>query len=225
MPYRYAISDPHGCLDALGRALDAVDLSGKNHLYLLGDYIPHVESCADAQDFASRSAQALTCVRAFEASHPGNVTVLAGNHELYLLELEERGLIELSPDLKRWMKGLEFFVECDEQVYVHAGIDEAAGEWWRWGSEPWYFCSKHPATFGRFAKDVIAGHVGAPGLAGDPDFEGAYWDGESHYYVDASTEVTGRITILRYDVARRTYAQQVATAEGVSELLPVVAQS
>ena len=56
MTYRYAISDPHGCLDVLERALGAVDLADGSELYLLGDYIPHEtfnmgpgeRCCADA---------------------------------------------------------------------------------------------------------------------------------------------------------------------------------
>ena len=32
MTYRYAISDPHGCLDEFGRALGAVDLADEWYL-------------------------------------------------------------------------------------------------------------------------------------------------------------------------------------------------
>ena len=221
MSYRYAISDPHGCLDVLQQALAAIDLSGDSHLYLLGDYIPHDSYDMTTLEYVTRCGESLAFVRDFQGEHPGHVSVLPGNHELMLLDAEKRWEIEIGRSLLAWMQALPTFIETDEQIFVHAGIDEEAGYWWRWGSDPWELCGKWPATFGAFEKDIVAGHVSAAGLAGSDDFEGAYWDGQSHYYIDGATERSGRITVLRYHVECGEYDQLVVTKDEVKGPMPV----
>lgn len=217
----YAITDPHGCMDVLKQALAACDLSGDAHLYLLGDYIPHTYADTDPAVFVRQSLEALEFVRAFQMARPHKVSVLPGNHELWLLDSVDRGCLDMDRGLERWLRKLPMYRETERQVFVHAGVDEEAGDWWRTGSEDWYFCGKYPAAFGAFEKDIIAGHVGVPGIVGDPSFEGVFWDGQSHYFLDATTEETGRINILIYDAERDVYRQRIATADGVSGILPV----
>ena len=43
LTYLHAISDPFWCLDVLEGAPSAVNLSGGSRLYVLGDYVPHLE--------------------------------------------------------------------------------------------------------------------------------------------------------------------------------------
>ena len=232
--FTYAIADPHGCVGVLKRALGAVDLSGDAHLYLLGDYVPHettgfgaVENGLSGEAWAARCAESLELVRAYEAAHPGKVSVLPGNHELMLLDRVESGELEMDRVLLRWLQGVAAmsYFETERQIFVHAGVDEEAGDWWRWGSDAWFFCGKFPPSFGTFEKDVIAGHVGAQQAsryASEQGCEvasysgGVFWDGESHYYLDATTERSGRINILCYDARLATYTQRFATASDVS---------
>lgn len=223
--YRYVLSDPHGCQDVLERAIAAIDLTEDDCLYLLGDYIPHQSFGMDNDGFFALCGKSLAYVRSLQRRLGERICVLCGNHELALLDWADAGMIELSAPMERWLRSLPAVVENDRQIFVHAGIDEEAGPWWRLGYEDWYFCSKFPAAFGRYDKDIIAGHVGAPGLAGDDGFEGAYWDGESHYYIDGSTELTGRITVLRYSVERGSYDQRIVTAQGVSPWMPIEASA
>lgn len=217
----YAIADPHGCLDVLERALSAVDLSGDAHLFLLGDYIPHERPDMDEEELVARATESLAYVRAFAEAHPRKVSVLPGNHELMLLDLVASGELWIKRDLLRWLRGLPAYIETERQIFVHAGVDEEAGDYWRWGSEDWYFCSKFPPVFGTFEKDVIAGHVGPMKLVGGFDYEGVFWDGQSHYYLDATTEETGRINVLCYDRRSGVYTQRIATADGVSDIMAV----
>ena len=217
----YAIADPHGCLAVLEKALQSLDLAGANHLYLLGDYIPHEKPGMSTGEYLSRCEEALRYVKGFQESHPGCVDVLKGNHELMLLERVDEGELELDRRLVGWSRGLPVLAETERQIFVHAGIDEEAGEWWRWGCDDWYLCSKFPPSFGLFEKDIVAGHVSTCGLAGEVAFRGVYWDGASHYYLDGTTERTGCMPILCYDVLRGRYLQRLATAEGVSDLMPV----
>ena len=213
--FHYAISDTHGFQDAFDKALSAVDLSASNHLYLLGDYVPRQSVCMSEARHLQRCAESLSFVRRYQHEHEGHVTVLPGNHELFLLERAECGEIQISDALYGWLREMPRYAETENNIFVHAGIDEEAGDYWRWGTGDWDLCGKYPATFGRFGKVIVAGHVGAWTLAGDPDFEGVFWDGQSHHYIDGSTQKTGRVNVLRYDVDRNAYEQLVATAQGV----------
>lgn len=108
-------------------------------------------------------------------------------------------------ELIKWLRSLPLYYETKTQIFVHAGIDEEAGEWWKFGTSEETFLGKYPATLGRFYKDIIAGHVGVSTLKGERGFCGVFWDGKSHYYIDGSVEVSGEIPLLKYDVARRMY--------------------
>ena len=105
------------------------------------------------------------------------------------------------------MSDIHGYYETERQIYVHAAIDEEAGDWWRYGTEEGVFTGKYPPTTGRFPKDVIAGHVGTAGLAGHPDFHGVYFDGQSHYFLDGTVGVSGHIPILAYDEESGNYME------------------
>ena len=219
----YAIANPHGCLDVLKRALSAVDLSGNSHLFLLGDYVPHEWVWMGPKEYAARSTEALEFVRVFQAEHPGKVSVLPGNHELWLLDKVRCREIGMDRELLRWLQSLPPYLETERQIFVHAGVDEEAGASWRIGYDAEYFCGKYPPAFGAFEKDIVAGHVGVQGLAEDDGHQGVFWDGQSHYYLDATTEQTGMINILIFDEESGRYSQRIATADAVSEAMPIEA--
>ena len=112
-----------------------------------------------------------------------------------------------SGDLLKWMLSMELFYKTEEQIYVHAGVDEEAGEYWEWGSGEEIFLWKFPATTGRFIKTVIAGHIGTSSLARDKMFHQIFYDGKSHYYIDGSVYNHGRLLLLGYDETERKYYQ------------------
>lgn len=116
-------------------------------------------------------------------------------------------------DLIRWLKGLPFFCQTETQIFVHAGIDELAGDWWPWGTPNSVFTGKYPASTGPFYKDIIAGHIGADRLTGDRNFHRVCWDGESHYYIDGSTAESGCLPILKYDTERKRYTEFINEIE------------
>lgn len=83
-----------------------------------------------------------------------------GNHEFMFLEDIKTGFICFdNKKIIDQLKSLPFYYESDTQIYVHAGIDEEAGEYWKWGTEDYFYCSKYPHTLGKFEKDIIAGHI------------------------------------------------------------------
>lgn len=106
-----------------------------------------------------------------------------------------RMILEHDPELIAWLRGLRYFYETPRQIFVHAGIDEEAGDWWPWGTTESIFVGKYPAAKGSFYKDIIAGHVSASRLAGDPSYHGVYFDGQSHYYIDGDSQ----LNVLAWD--------------------------
>lgn len=217
----YAMSDIHGCLDVFEMALSAVDLDNPdNRLFLLGDYVPHKAPVDDEDEFVQRCAKCLAFVKALCEKHPEQIVALKGNHEFDLLEDVREGRRSFDRSLVKWMRDLPLFEETEWQIFVHAGIDEEAGDLWHVGTDESILLGKHPATFGRFFKDIVAGHNGTYQIAlmaGETiGFNGVLHDGRSHYYIDGSTERSGKIPILRFDTEMGEYAAFLATIDGVT---------
>ena len=51
----------------------------------------------------------------------------------------------------------------------------------------------------------MAGHVHTSEISGDPRFNGIYFDGHSHYYIDADTPSSGFINLLLVDTDKQEY--------------------
>lgn len=208
----YAMSDIHGCFEALTDNMAQVDLRGDNRMIFLGDYI----------DYGESSFQVLQYIWELQ-KHYGDekVIVLKGNHEQMLLTWidefrnpytdgsENYMLLTNYDKLLCWMQNLPLYYETDSQIFVHAGVDEDAGEYWMWGASDDIFLWKFPATKGKFYKTVIAGHVGtgAQALADDQDYHDIFYDGESHYYIDGSVYMNGKLLLLGYDEDNDKYYQ------------------
>lgn len=104
-----------------------------------------------------------------------------------------------------WIKKLPLYYENENQIFVHAGIDEEAEDYWKHGTSREYFLSKYPATFGKFYKDIIAGHVGTSSLA-ENGYHDVFWDGKSHFYLDGETNRSGMVPVLKYDTITKKYS-------------------
>lgn len=93
---------------------------------------------------------------------------------------------------------------------MHAGIDEMAGEFWEFGTASTTYTQSYPASVGKIRgleEKVVAGHVYAYEISGDPDFHDIYFDGESHYYIDGDVITTGKVPVLMVDTDTDTYYQ------------------
>lgn len=256
----YAISDIHGCIDALKKKMDQVDLGGDNRIIFLGDYI----------DYGNSSCQVLQYIRELqEQNGEEKVIVLKGNHEQMFLEwiddyrnsfsngtedyltfndwlktdfeygantirtfISEQQMDLLNQlsgtypletiskkavqmilsnhkELIRWIRKMPLYYETEHQIFVHAGVDEEAGEYWMWGTSDSILLGKFPATKGKFYKTIIAGHVGTGTreLANDSDYHDIYFDGKSHYYIDGSVYKGGKLLLLAYNESDNKYYQ------------------
>ena len=116
-------------------------------------------------------------------------------------------VLETNGDIINWLRSLQSFYETDTQIFVHAGVDEEAGEYWKWGTSDEIFLWKFPASLGEFCKTVIAGHVGTGSFVHDRSFHEIYFDGSSHYYIDGSVYNHGKLLLMAYDEVHGKYYQ------------------
>jgi serine/threonine protein phosphatase 1 len=112
-------------------------------------------------------------------------------------------------ELISWIRKMPSYFEAENQIFVHAGVDEEAGEYWMWGTSDSILLGKFPATKGKFYKTIVAGHVGTGtrDLADDRSYHDIYYDGESHYYIDGSVYKGGKLLLLAYDEETEKYYQ------------------
>jgi serine/threonine protein phosphatase 1 len=128
------------------------------------------------------------------------------NYLFRISKIIKEDILTNHEELVRWLKGFPLYYETETQIFVHAGIDEEAEEYWKVGTSDEYFLSKFPATFGKFYKDIIAGHISTSSLARDKEFHNVYWDGESHFYIDGETNTSGVIPVLKYNTITSKYS-------------------
>lgn len=207
----YAMSDIHGCYEEFLRALELVDLSGNNKLLLLGDYIHGGEGNYQVLD---------TIINLQKQYGSDKVIALMGNHEEMVVQGRESINIKNYYDYDygkfkfdnddyyiNWMKNLPRYYFEGKTIFVHAGIDEEAEDLWKIGTDDYTFTEKYPAEVGRFNCDIkiVAGHIGTAEISGDSKFHEIYYDGESHYYIDGSVTISGRIPIIAVDTKANKY--------------------
>lgn len=208
----FAMSDIHGHIHAFHEALQFVDLSGDNQFVLCGDYIHGGED-----DYA-----VLDQIMKLEKKYGSEkIIVLAGNHEDMACDGRQPiGTSRLlDSQTKRshdnpyilWMQKLRRYYVVDNTIFVHAGIDEEAGDWWKWGTDDFTFTEKYPAATGKFYMNIVAGHVGTAGISGDPNFHDIYFDGESHYYIDGTVQESGTIPVIQLDTDTNEFYRMTKT--------------
>lgn len=223
MGYIYTMSDVHGSLDAFLSALELVDFSADNKLVLLGDYIHGPDSFGVLKKIMQMQ----------DSYGRDKVIALLGNHEEFALSGEwpigedRAGNVCVRDDDEEkylaWMKTLPRVYEEGNTIFVHAGIDEEAGEWWKWGADETTFTQKTPPQTGKFhcgdrEIKIVAGHIGTASISGDPDFHDIYFDGESHYYIDGTTLFSGVLPIIKVDTKNDRYYR--VTESGDWPILP-----
>jgi len=208
----YCMSDIHGHLKEFEDALTLVlpHLSEKDTwLFLLGDYI-HMGP--DSRGVMDR-------IMALQNEYGNDkVCVLMGNHEYECIMSGNcigNETTHLPEDKKYydWMKALKFYLKVGNILFIHAGIDEEAGDWWESGTPDYMLVEKYPASLGPIPEldfKIVAGHIGTASISGDPSFHDIYYDGESHYYIDGSVYDSGVIPVLLADTANDRFYRVTA---------------
>jgi len=108
-------------------------------------------------------------------------------------------------EMLNWLRSLPLFYETSNQIFVHAGIDEEAGDLWKIGTADYCFLNKYPPELGHFKKMIIAGHVSTSSIYGDKSFHHIFYDKKSHIYIDGTAIKTGKILVLGYDEETNCY--------------------
>jgi len=131
---KYTISDIHGCSKSFKALLKKIDLSKKDELYLLGDYVDRGPDSKGVIDH-------IWCLQ--EAGY--QVHCLRGNHEDKMLSSCKSGKDmqewlywggrqtlgsfsvqtgnEVPIKYQDWIDGLPFYFEVDNYILVHAGLN------------------------------------------------------------------------------------------------------
>lgn len=222
----YCISDVHGFLaefeEALSLVIEHLE-EPDTKLCLMGDYI---HGGADNYGVLDK------IISLQNRYGEDKIIVLLGNHEEFVLtgysSINSMSMIEDNEyddgddqDDKYicWLENLPRYYTEGNTIFVHAGIDEDAGDMWEWGTSDEIFVSKYPAETGKIEgleMKVVAGHVGTAEISGDPRFHDIYYDGESHYYIDGTVIDSGVIPVLLVDTEEDKYYQ---VTEGGNNLI------
>ena len=224
----YCMSDIHGCLDEFNKALSVIvgHLDEPDTmLCLLGDYIH------GGQDNYGVIDRIIELQKAYSSD---KVVALMGNHEEFVLwgdstvnhMLKYCDKEYINNDIRedrciKWMEKLPRFFSVGNIIFVHAGIDEEAGDWWKWGTSDEIFTGKYPAQTGiieGLEMKIVAGHVGTAEISGNQNFHDIYFDGEAHYYIDGTVLESGKIPVLMVDTEVDRYYQ--VSEKGCNEILP-----
>lgn len=215
----YCMSDIHGCLaefeEALSLVIEHLE-EPETMLCLMGDYIHG----------GGDNYGVLDKIMKLQYQYgTDKVMVLLGNHEEFVLlgdstinhmiksfdeELDDGD----DDEYVYWMESLPRYYTEGNTIFVHAGIDEDAGDLWEWGTGDDVFVGKYPAETGKIESldmKVVAGHVGTAEISGDPRFHDIYFDGESHYYIDGTVLDSGIIPVLMVDTKEDKYYRVTET--------------
>lgn len=204
----YAMGDIHGCLMEFEESLSLVDLSGDSMLVLLGDYIHGPYSYGVLNRI----------IQLQKEFGKEKIVALIGNHEEMAIDgswpiedSKREGKHHEDQFYLNWMKSLPRYYQTGKQIFVHAGIDEEAGEFWEIMTDDSIFTAKFPAQTGLFYKDIIAGHIATEIISGTPGYDDIYFDGKSHYYIDGNVLDYGSIPVIMVDTESNKYYRVTQT--------------
>ena len=98
------------------------------------------------------------------------------------------------------------YFETENQIFVHARIDEEAGKLWKELTSSEMFTNKFPLNTGGFLKDIVSGHVASWEVAKDKTYQGKiYYDSKNHYFIDGDVKNSKTIPVICYDTVTKSY--------------------
>lgn len=220
----YCLGDIHGCYAEFDYALslfqDQLEDSG-TMLVLLGDYIHG----------RTENKAVLDKIISLQNKYGyDKVVALLGNHEEWCIKGSST-IDEQNPSYEDDYGDDEYYISRFENlpryyvegntIFVHAGIDEAAGDLWELSTDDYTYTNKFPADLGKvegLEMKIVAGHIHTSQIAGNPRFNDILYDGENHYYIDGDVLSTGEIPVLMVDTNEDKYYR--VTPNGMYEIEP-----
>lgn len=189
-------------MDLQKRYGDRVVALRGNHEEMFLEYIDEVKDPNFTQAWILADSNLVTAKSFLDAEAFRHV-----KHLLRLREFEEAYTFTVErikaehADVIAWVRKLPYVYESPfGQVFVHAGIDEEAGEDWELGTAVESLTMMPPDYVGRkFYLDVIAGHINTEAISGITGYRGIWHDGASHFYIDGNVMKNGEVAVLSYD--------------------------
>lgn len=157
----------------------------------------------------------------------GSFNMLTARHQYHLThDIVRRSFEAYNGELYAWMKSLPLYYETEHQIYVHAGVDEEAEDWWPYGTSEEMFIEKYPPSKGSFYMDIIAGHVSTSTASGREDNHDIFYDGHSHFYIDGidsypmdTSPADCVIPLLKYTESKSTGSYYSIAPDGAETLI------
>lgn len=183
-------------MDLQKRYGDRVVALRGNHEEMFLEYIDEVKDPNFTQAWIladSNLATAKSFLDAEAFKHVKRLLRLREFEEAYAFTVER--IKAEHADIIAWIRKLPYFYESPfGQVFVHAGVDEEAGEYWKLGTSAESFTMMMPDYVGHeFYLDVIAGHINTETVSGIAGYRGIWHDGASHYYIDGNVMKNGEV--------------------------------
>lgn len=148
----------------------------------------------------------------WDGGHDGDFADIQDFVDLYDKELKNISKhvttynLEGYPDLVDWLRKLPHYYETENQIFVHANINEQSGRQWKAESDESELLGNYSEfRTGKFYKTIIAGHFITGYIVDDLNYFDIYFDGESHYYLDGGVESPYGMNMLVYDTENDTY--------------------
>lgn len=131
---RFVIPDIHGCARTFGALLERIGLSRDDTLFLLGDYVDRGPRSREVIETIMRLQAEGYNVRPVRGNHEEMLATSCLNRELFYLWIINGGhttlqsfgvedACELPHDVLRFIRGLPYYIELDDAILVHAGLN------------------------------------------------------------------------------------------------------
>jgi len=124
------------------------------------------------------------------------------------LEVMRERIRDRFPELEDWLKNLPLFIEKDDYVFLHGGVDGSDPDWRDTpaGEIVWNYQSRLP---GIDNKTIICGHERIPHIHMTKRFSGVSFEDERTFapieeegvvHIDAAVEISKRINVYRVEL-------------------------
>jgi len=131
---KIAFADIHGCNRSFGSLLDQVAPVEGDEFYFLGDYIDRGPDTKGVIDEIWKLEQEGFSVKCLKGNHEemllegvsddqSHAMWFANGGEAVLKNFDIQHVLDIPPAYLNWLKNLEYYLEVDEYILVHAGLN------------------------------------------------------------------------------------------------------
>lgn len=119
-------------------------------------------------------------------------------------------ILENHSELIEWYRTLPYFIELEQQILVHAGLDFTLEDWRETPENEMIWLYPPRYVKNNTGKQLVVGHVQAYEFLGREFGYGIYHLEETDtYYIDGSTPYTKAVNVLKYENGEYIFIDQV----------------